>query len=155
MRNNFNYAGSGITEARRLCGIWGMALVTSALCARGNGRGREGDGVTGSPWSEAMSALVTARKIPVQVILGIPLLDSGAGGEIADSVSRLVLATKSHVSTEVNAAVLIDVDLSILGQSEARFKEYERQIREEYSWVPETIFAAKRAEILEGFLTRE
>ena len=64
------------TEARRLCGTWRMALVTSALCARGNGRGREGDGVTGSPWSEAMSALVTARKIPVQVILGIPLLDS-------------------------------------------------------------------------------
>ena len=83
------------------------------------------------------------------------LLEAGVGGEIADSVSRLVLATKSHASTEVNAAVLIDVDLSILGQSEARFEEYEMQIREEYSWVPATIFAAKRAEILEGFLARE
>jgi predicted metal-dependent HD superfamily phosphohydrolase len=50
---------------------------------------------------------------------------------------------------------MVDVDLSIFGQSEARFDEYEAQIRQEYSWVPPTIFAAKRTEILERFLGRE
>jgi predicted metal-dependent HD superfamily phosphohydrolase len=47
------------------------------------------------------------------------------------------------------------VDLSILGQDGKRFSEYERQIRQEYSWVPEAVFAAKRAEVLERFLARQ
>ena len=52
-------------------------------------------------------------------------------------------------------SLLVDVDLSILGQPDERFREYEAQIRREYEWVPEEIFAAKRAEILQGFLARE
>jgi len=48
----------------------------------------------------------------------------------------------------------VDVDLSILGQGEQRFAEYESQIREEYRWVPKRIFNSKRAEILERFLAR-
>jgi len=83
------------------------------------------------------------------------LLDAGVGRDIADTVSRLVLATQSHASTEVSVAVLIDVELSILGQPESRFEEYQRQIREEYAWVPATILAAKRAQILGRFLARE
>jgi len=54
-----------------------------------------------------------------------------------------------------DAAVLVDVDLSILGQGEKRFAEYEEQIRQEYDWVPAAIFASKRAEILESFLARK
>jgi len=54
-----------------------------------------------------------------------------------------------------DAPLLVDIDLSILGQAEARFQEYEAQIRREYEWVPEPAFALKRAEILERFLARE
>jgi predicted metal-dependent HD superfamily phosphohydrolase len=46
------------------------------------------------------------------------------------------------------------VDLSILGQSEARFAEYESQIRSEYAWVAQEVFNTKRAEILRCFLAR-
>jgi len=49
---------------------------------------------------------------------------------------------------------VVDVDLSILGQSEKRFSEYEQQIRQEYAWVPQAVFASKRAEILGRFLAR-
>jgi predicted metal-dependent HD superfamily phosphohydrolase len=45
--------------------------------------------------------------------------------------------------------------LSILGQPEKRFWEYENQIRAEYAWVDAAIFSQKRAEILETFLTRK
>src|SRR5262245_61110287 len=83
---------------------------------------------------------------------------SGAGvpDALVRRIERLVLATKRHdVSLDVDAPVLVDIDLSILGQPQPRFLEYERQIREEYSWVPPKIFAEKRAEILRSFVARD
>jgi predicted metal-dependent HD superfamily phosphohydrolase len=75
--------------------------------------------------------------------------------DLANSVSQLILTTKYHVaSSDPDAGLLLDVDLSILGQPEERFLEYEKQIREEYAWVPESIFKSKRAEILAAFLSR-
>jgi predicted metal-dependent HD superfamily phosphohydrolase len=53
-----------------------------------------------------------------------------------------------------DAPLLVDVDLSILGRAAERFWKYEAQIRMEYEWVPEDIFATKRAEILDRFLRR-
>jgi len=71
------------------------------------------------------------------------------------AVPLLVLATKSHDgSIHVDAPLLVDVDLSVLGQPRDRFWEYEAQIRAEYAWVEQKIFAAKRAEILARFLAR-
>jgi len=82
-------------------------------------------------------------------------LETGGPSRLAATVSDLVMATKSH-STEAgpDAALMVDVDLSILGQGEQRFVEYESQIREEYRSVPKLIFNFKRAEILERFLAR-
>lgn len=74
---------------------------------------------------------------------------------LLDSVRQLVLATKSHNSSlHPDASLLVDVDLSILGQPEARFWKYEHQIRQEYIWVPAEVYCTKRAEILERFLAR-
>jgi predicted metal-dependent HD superfamily phosphohydrolase len=77
-------------------------------------------------------------------------------GVWADTVNKLVMATKNHeVGTDIDAAVMVDVDLSILGGDEKRFFEYEEQIRREYAWVSDPVFGSKRAKILEGFLARE
>lgn len=82
------------------------------------------------------------------------LATTGLSG-LTTTVAELVMATKSHVTAgDPDAALLVDVDLSILGQSEARFAEYEAQIREEYRWVPKLIFNSKRKEILQRFLDR-
>jgi predicted metal-dependent HD superfamily phosphohydrolase len=71
------------------------------------------------------------------------------------AVGGLVLDTKAHVTSgHPDSPLLIDIDLSILGQPEARFDEYERQVRAEYSWVPQIIFRPKRVAILRGFLDR-
>ncbi len=51
-----------------------------------------------------------------------------------------------------DAALLVDVDLAILGAAPLRFSEYERQIREEYSWVPFDDYRTARARILAAFL---
>lgn len=69
-------------------------------------------------------------------------------------IRQLVLATKAHEPTAPDTAVLIDIDLAILGQPPARFWEYERAIRAEYAWVPEEAFARGRTEILTRFLQR-
>jgi len=50
---------------------------------------------------------------------------------------------------------LIDIDLSILGKSQREFEEYEKNIREEYSWVPEEQFRAGRQVVLQRFLERD
>lgn len=47
--------------------------------------------------------------------------------------------------------MVVDVDLAILGSTPERFAEYEEQVRKEYEWVPEEIYAVKRKEILKSF----
>jgi predicted metal-dependent HD superfamily phosphohydrolase len=76
------------------------------------------------------------------------LVEVGGSSDLCNSVTSLILATKAHdASGHTDAPLLIDVDLSTLGQPEERFGEYEIQIRREYDWVPEQIFASKRAGI--------
>lgn len=73
------------------------------------------------------------------------------------SVQRMILATKHATPTTnwtVDTALLVDVDLSILGQREAVFDHYEHQIRREYDWVVEAVFRERRAQLLESFLAR-
>jgi predicted metal-dependent HD superfamily phosphohydrolase len=78
---------------------------------------------------------------------------AGVSTGLLDRVAHLIMATKSHeAGPDPDSAIIIDVDLSIFGQNEDRFFQYEAQIRQEYSWVPKIIFAPKRAKILEGFL---
>lgn len=80
---------------------------------------------------------------------------SGAAEQLRADVRRLILATKSHEHAgHDDAKWMLDIDLSIFGQSTDRFAEYERQIRQEYAWVDEVLYREKRAEILSRFLTR-
>jgi predicted metal-dependent HD superfamily phosphohydrolase len=83
-------------------------------------------------------------------------LEAAGLSDFAGTTAELVMATKLHgADAGPDAALVVDVDLSILGQSEVRFAEYETQIRKEYGWVPKLIFNPKRAEILQRFLDRE
>jgi predicted metal-dependent HD superfamily phosphohydrolase len=81
-----------------------------------------------------------------------------SAGVAADSASRvhdLVLITKHTGAPQTrDERVLVDIDLAILGAPEVRFAEYERQIREEYSYVPDLLFSLKRRAILQSFLDR-
>ena len=83
------------------------------------------------------------------------IAEAGGSRPLCTSVTTLVLATKAHdPSMHPDAPLLVDVDLSILGQGEERFEEFEGQIRREYDWVQQPLFATGRAEILERFLAR-
>lgn len=83
------------------------------------------------------------------------LLKAGVAEAVADRVYALIMATRHDaVPHGVDAQILIDVDLWVLGSPAARFDEYERQIRQEYCVVPEAIFQQKRLQILQYFFDR-
>lgn len=83
------------------------------------------------------------------------LQSAGVGAEVITRVHALIMATE-HTAAPLagDAALLVDIDLAILGAVPVRFAEYERQIRQEYAWVPQAVFRTKRRAVLQGFLAR-
>ena len=83
------------------------------------------------------------------------LAQAGAATEVVQRVHAMIMATRhSQAPATPDERLLVDIDLAILGAAPARFDEYERQIRDEYGFVPEALFREKRGEILRGFLER-
>jgi predicted metal-dependent HD superfamily phosphohydrolase len=82
-------------------------------------------------------------------------LAAGTPAEACNRVHALVMATRHKaVPRGTDAELLVDVDLSILGAAPERFDQYERQVREEYAWVPDFLFRRERRAILKEFLAR-
>src|SRR5512133_64427 len=83
------------------------------------------------------------------------LLRAGMPLVRVEEVERLILATRhATIPEKGDAALLVDIDLAILGSPDETFDRYEEGVRAEYAWVPEALFRGKRAELLEGFLAR-
>ena len=94
--------------------------------------------------NESKSAEVASDRITK--ILQIPL-------NFAIEVGQLILATKYTADPSMDQAkILLDVDLSILGETRVVFDQYEMAIRKEYSWVSEADFRKGQGEILKRFL---
>jgi predicted metal-dependent HD superfamily phosphohydrolase len=77
--------------------------------------------------------------------------------ELAERVQALILMTKTHRAPpdDVDAFLLLDADLAILGSDAALYQRYAAAIRREYAWVPEEAYRPGRAEVLARFLQRE
>lgn len=87
------------------------------------------------------------------------LCEAGVSADARKRIIDLIMAT-CHAAADAqpasqDSAILVDIDLAILGSPERRFAEYEAQIRAEYAWVAPEVFAVKRREVLRGFLARE
>ncbi|KAK4655467.1 hypothetical protein QC762_302700 [Podospora pseudocomata] len=78
-------------------------------------------------------------------------------------IQVMIEATATHTvpdelqSSEVvaDAALFLDIDLSVLGAEEEAFDEYEGAVRKEYGHVDEQGWREGRAAVLRGFLDRE
>ena len=86
--------------------------------------------------------------------------DSALAAELSEDQARrvhgLVMATMHNaLPIGKDAAVLVDIDLSILGSDVARFDEYEVQVQQEYSWVPGPLYRSGRRKILQEFVSRQ
>jgi predicted metal-dependent HD superfamily phosphohydrolase len=83
-------------------------------------------------------------------------LTAGLSSDQASRIYQLVMATKHDaISAAGDAAILVDIDLAILGSDEPRFDEYEAQVREEYAFVPEPLYRKGRRTILQQFVSRQ
>lgn len=70
-------------------------------------------------------------------------------------VQELILVTKHDSRTPSgDSAILVDLDLAILGRPSHVFDEYERGIRQEYSHISDTDFRVGRRSVLQNFLNR-
>jgi len=70
-------------------------------------------------------------------------------------VKHCINATCHHRPPQnIDEALCVAVDLSILSETPQRFQEYDRAIRKEYAWVPIHDYRRERARVLKIFLTR-
>lgn len=83
------------------------------------------------------------------------LVDKGADTLVVQRIVNMIVATKTHNVTDGDTALLLDVDLSILGAKKSVFEAYDRAIRLEYQWVSIQQYKAGRAKILKSFLEKE
>lgn len=83
------------------------------------------------------------------------LTRAGAPEPVIARIEQMIVATRDHEPHGVeDAALLLDVDLSILGEDRATFDAYDRAIREEHAFVPEGAYQSGRRAVLERFLAR-
>jgi len=74
---------------------------------------------------------------------------------VVDRIAEMILATKDHRIDKGDAALMVDIDLGILSASPANFEIYNRQIRQEYHWVPSVAYQSGRRKVLSEFLNRD
>ena len=83
--------------------------------------------------------------------------DLAAIGEppgVIDEVARLILLTKGHTVPlgDRLGAILVSIDLAILGREPKAYDRYAAQVREEYGFVPDDAFRNGRAAVMRKFL---
>ena len=85
------------------------------------------------------------------------LVEAGVSSEVAQRVYDLVMATRHDavVARGIDAQLLVDIDLAILGSPPARFAAYDQDIRREYAAVPGSVYRSARRIVLQGFIERE
>lgn len=83
------------------------------------------------------------------------LSQNGVAPEVIQRVHDLIILTKNHIAPDcVDAKLMLDIDLSILGAATHIYAQFEKDIRREYKRVPSFIFKKKRKEILKSFVER-
>ena len=78
--------------------------------------------------------------------------DADAGD--AAEAARLIRLTKSHKVDEPDrlGAMLVSIDLSILGSSSEKYDAYSAAVRKEYAHVPDPMWQAGRSQVLRRLL---
>lgn len=94
--------------------------------------------------SEERSAEMARRDLPAL----------GASSEEVDEVARLILLTKGHVAGHEDrlGALMVSIDLAVLGADWADYQAYARAVRQEYAHVADAAFRAGRKAVLGRFL---
>ena len=81
---------------------------------------------------------------------------NACGSDLVNNVHKLIMATchTASLSTD-DERLIVDIDLTILGASEAVFQQFDLNVRKEYKRVPLIIYKRKRKAVLRSFLERD
>ncbi len=80
-------------------------------------------------------------------------LEQAGLGQHAPIVKEMILATRHQQPPQSSdAALVVDIDLSVLASEAAHYEDYEAAVRAEYAWVAEPLFRAGRARLLRQLL---
>ncbi len=80
---------------------------------------------------------------------------AGVATERVARIERMILATAHQDRPfDGDAALVLDIDLAVLGADARTFDDYERAVRREYAFVPEAEFRAARQAVLVALLGR-
>lgn len=84
------------------------------------------------------------------------IFDNVADDELGKRISDLIMATL-HQAPPANSAeaLIMDIDISILGREPATYQTYTEKVRKEYRFVPKFLYRNKRKEILLKFIERK
>ena len=84
------------------------------------------------------------------------LAELAASSDIREQIGRLIRLTKSHQVTPGDrlGAILISIDLSILGAEPDRYDAYAASIRKEFAHVPDAAYRSGRSDVLRRFMAR-
>ncbi|MGJ4997367.1 HD domain-containing protein [Bradyrhizobium sp. HKCCYLS3077] len=84
------------------------------------------------------------------------LAEQHVAPDMRDEVGRLIRLTRTHdvPAGDRRGALLVSIDLAVLGADEATYDAYARAIRREYAHVPDDAYRAGRAAVLERFASR-
>jgi predicted metal-dependent HD superfamily phosphohydrolase len=94
--------------------------------------------------NEAKSAAIARRD----------LASVAVAEEVIVRIEALVMATREHGSVKGDAALLTDIDLSILGAEPPDFERFERDVRSEYASFDAPVYARGRAAVLKKLASR-
>ncbi|PDT73637.1 phosphohydrolase [Bradyrhizobium sp. C9] len=85
------------------------------------------------------------------------LAEQNVRADVRHEVGRLIRLTKTHdvEASDRLGAILISIDLSILGAEPARYDAYAAAIRQEFIHVADADYRAGRAKVLRHFAARE
>jgi predicted metal-dependent HD superfamily phosphohydrolase len=85
------------------------------------------------------------------------LAECGADKADAAEVARLIRLTKGHRADPGDplGALLVSIDLSILGSEPRRYRAYADTVRKEYAHVPDDAWRSGRAAVLKSLLSAD
>jgi predicted metal-dependent HD superfamily phosphohydrolase len=82
------------------------------------------------------------------------LLEAGVEQEAIARIAEMIVATGEHIAQVGDAALLVDIDLAILGAAADDFARFEAQVREEYAMFDDATYARGRAHVLSKLAAR-
>lgn len=84
------------------------------------------------------------------------LKENKVNDSVRATVTRLILATSHNGDADSgDEKLIVDIDLTVLGQSSDTYKSFSDGVRKEYRHVPSFIYRWRRQTLLRGFLSKE